>query len=526
MVLSEEGNKVKAKNLFKQWRVIVLLFALLASAFAINFQLSNQGVVVNSVEVNSSAYNAGMHSPSADVKPTERERILRVNQDQVYTTLEFSTAVEKIPVGSTVRVQTTQQEYALLKLNPSLGLTVADAPSSNLRKGLDLQGGTRVLLQPVGGATESEMKDLIDIMERRLNTYGLTDLTVKSASDLEGNKFIVVEIAGVSKEEVKELIASQGTFEAKIGDQTVFHGGKADIPHVCRNDGTCSRVAQCANNGGYSCRFEFEITLSNEAAERHAGITKELKVNVSSGQRILEKTIDFYLDGKQVDSLQIAADLKGQKATRIVISGPGTGGTQKDAIANAVKNMNKLQTILITGSLPTKLEIVKLDSISPSLGESFIKNTLLVGLLATLAVALVIYVRYRYVKIVIPIIITVLSEIFIVLGLSALFRYNLDLAAIAGIVAAVGTGVDDQIVITDEVLFDESGDTNVKNKIKKAFFVILAAYAVTVAAMLPLLRAGAGLLTGFALTTIAGVTVGVFITRPAFAAIIRVLMEE
>ena len=129
-------------------------------------------------------------------------------------------------------------------------------------------------------------------------------------------------------------------------------------------------------------------------------------------------------------------------------------------------------------------------------------------------------------KIVIPIMITVFSEIFLVLGLAALLKQSLDLAAIAGIIAAVGTGVNDQIVITDEILFGERADVNVKQKIKKAFFVILAAFATIVAAMIPLLWAGAGLLTGFAVTTLAGVFVGVLITRPAFAAAIRVLMEE
>ena len=43
--------------------------------------------------------------------------------------------------------------------------------------------------------------------------------------------------------------------------------------------------------------------------------------------------------------------------------------------------------------------------------------------------------------------------------------------------------------------------------------------------MLPLLRAGAGLLTGFAITTILGVSIGVFITRPAYSAVIRTILE-
>ena len=65
-----------------------------------------------------------------------------------------------------------------------------------------------------------------------------------------------------------------------------------------------------------------------------------------------------------------------------------------------------------------------------------------------------------------------------------------------------------------------------KANIKKAFFIIIVAYFTAVAAMLPLLRAGAGLLTGFAIVTIVGVTAGVLITRPAFGVIMKHLMDK
>ena len=120
---------------------------------------------------------------------------------------------------------------------------------------------------------------------------------------------------------------------------------------------------------------------------------------------------------------------------------------------------------------------------------------------------------------------TGLSEVVIILGFAALIRWNLDLAAIAGIIAAVGTGVDDQIVITDEVLQGKSADESWVERMKRAFFIIFAAYFTMIVAMLPLWFIGAGVLKGFALTTIIGVTIGVFITRPAFAKIIEQLNE-
>jgi preprotein translocase subunit SecD len=48
----------------------------------------------------------------------------------------------------------------------------------------------------------------------------------------------------------------------------------------------------------------------------------------------------------------------------------------------------------------------------------------------------------------------------------------------------------------------------------------------TVAAMIPLFWAGAGMLKGFALTTIIGVSIGVFITRPAFSSIVSLIVKE
>jgi len=54
----------------------------------------------------------------------------------------------------------------------------------------------------------------------------------------------------------------------------------------------------------------------------------------------------------------------------------------------------------------------------------------------------------------------------------------------------------------------------------------MAAYATMVVAMIPLLFAGAGLLKGFALTSIMAISFGVFITRPAYAAVLKILLKE
>lgn len=455
-----------------------------------------------------------------------------INGKQITTDEEIQQIIKELIKKETFIIKTNKGEYATL-ISRMPDLTVRAAQKTNINKGLELQGGSRVIIRPVAenGTTvdDRQIQDMIDVLSNRLNVYGLADLKMRPASDFEGNKFIVIEIAGASREEVRELIGKQGKFEAKISDNVVFRGGQGDIPFVCRNDGSCSGIrppCQQLASDQWVCTFEFAITLSETSAKRHADITSKIDVNVSqSGAQYLSQPLDLYLDDQLVESLQISADLKGREATQIAISGPGYGATEQAAYDTALQQMNKLQTILITGSLPVKIEIEKLDTISPMLGQEFIKNSFMVGFIAILAVTAVIYLRYHKFAITIPIMVTVISEVTLTLGMAALLQWSMDLASIAGIIAAVGTGVNDQIVITDEVLKGEQL-LGWKERVKRAFFIIMAAYATTVAAMIPLWGAGAGLVRGFAVTTVIGVTVGVFITRPAYASMIDKILNK
>jgi len=457
------------------------------------------------------------------------ERLKSINGNQLETLQDFEKIRYDILPAKKLEIKTSKKTIAFL-VSEKPDIEVEKPSRTNIQKGLDLGGGTRILLQPVSDEpiTDKEIQDIIAVMDNKINIYGLADVKLRAANDLSGNKYILVEIAGATRSDIEDFLIKQGKFEAKIGDELVFEGGKKNIPSVCRDDGTCSGIRSCSEvEGGFQCQFQFSIKLSPDAAQRHAGITSKVPIITSeTGQRYLEKQIDFYLDGTLVDSLNIAEDLKGQPTTDILISGPGIGSTRQLAYDDALDNMDKLQTVLISGSLPFKLDIVKVDTVSPTAGSEFITNALKVGLIAVLAVLIVIFIRYRNPKIIFAMAITLFSEIFLILGVAAAIRWRLDLAAVAGIVASVGTGVDDQIVIADEILKGTAEKFfSWKEKIKRAFFIIMVAFFTTTAAMIPLLWAGAGLLRGFAVTTIIGISIGVFITRPAFAAILEKLIK-
>jgi preprotein translocase subunit SecD len=457
-----------------------------------------------------------------------------LNETMFATTEELVVVNESVngtmqPVARLTNVtREVQKSVQISKGTQDLGLSLYTAPQSNLKKGLDLQGGTRVLLQPEALLSPDAMGSLIDTMTQRLNVYGLSDIVVREAGDLSGNQYILVEVAGATESEIRDLLSKQGKFEAKIDGKTVFSGGQ-DVTYVCRS-ANCAGIDPnrgCFSNGAeYVCSFYFSITLSREAAEKQAAATSTLSIVPSESGSYLSKPLELYLDDSKVDELNIGSDLKGEATTQIQISGSGVGPGQEAATYNSLQNMKRLQTILITGSLPVKLNIVKVDAISPVLGEGFLKNTILIGLVAIVAVSIAVAIRYRNIWLSSLIILTMVSEILIILGAGALIKWNLDLIAIAGIIAAIGTGVDHQIVIADETLRGaRESSSNWKDRVKRAFAIIMLSYFTVVVAMLPLLVAGAGLLKGFAIVTLLGGFVGVFITRPAFSQMLEITIK-
>ena len=566
----------KLKKIITNVRVIILLIFLLLAVAAISPRPWIEGVVIGSIVKNSSASEAGIQQSPPNVKPVDRERIIEINNNPIMSVSDYYNYVNTLEPNQSVQIKTnkalyrltTREDIEIIELNETVkktieeivtvnesingtiteknktttkqidvpkikkishgmedvGIRVFSAPSTNIRKGLDLQGGTRILLQPEEILPQQDLGTLIDTIEERLNVYGLSDLVIRDASDLSGNQYILVEIAGANDEEIRNLLAKQGKFEAKIANETVFIGGK-DITFVCRS-ADCAGIDPnfgCSPSQGQSvCRFRFSISITPKAAQKQADATRDLTII----EDYLSEPLELYLDDTKVDQLNIGAELKGSTTTQIQISGSGAGFTQQEAVFNTLKNMKRLQTVLITGSLPVKLNIVKIDAISPLLGEEFLKNAIIVGFVALISVGIVVFLRYRKLQVAIPAVIISISEVILLLGIAALIGWNIDLAAVAGIIIAVGIGIDHQIVIADETLKGKQVIYDWRQRIKNAFSIIMASYFTVVVAMIPLIFAGAGLLKGFAIITILGASIGVFISRPVFARVIEILVRE
>ncbi|MCD6476542.1 MAG: hypothetical protein J7K26_00040 [Candidatus Aenigmarchaeota archaeon] len=552
-------------KILKNWKIFVLIFFVILAIISI-IPSSKTGVIVRSVSYDSPLYG----------KIKEGEYITWINEKTIETPDDFY-AFSNF-TGMLRFMHNGQLDLAEIK-TPSLGVVVDSADTSKIKLGMDLVGGTRVLLKPEGKNVSDDIIDqTIATLQTRINTYGLKETKFQKVKDISGNSYVQIEMAGGSLKEIEELLSKQGKFEAKIeqeikltnnkglytleenypvsiinktlyinnnayniGDYFKLEGIKfeyanltnnsviitpivftsSDIKSVCMQDqpGICvSRIMKRANS--YS--FMFQLFITQNAAERFAKLTKNLEtiVDPNTGESYLESKLSLYLDNKLITKLSISSELAGRAFTQPSIT--GARPTKEEAL----KEKLMLQSILSSGELPVKLETIRVDQISPMLGTEFGKSALLAGLVALIAVSGVVFIKYRKLKIVIPIIITSVSEVIIILGAASWIGWTIDLAAIAGIIAAVGTGVDSQIMIIDELRSSKKTVYTLKQRIKRAFFIIFGAASTTIAAMLPLMFIGIGIMRGFAITTTIGVLVGILITRPAFGQIIEKVLEN
>jgi len=544
------------KDVLKNWRIMLWILLLVGAVLAIGPNLAPKGIVITSKSAD---------SPLTTL--SNGDMIFSINGKDATLDLAAQNYSGLITVGSS-------KGDKFVQVNGSLGITAKQAAGSNLKFGLDIEGGIRAMLS-LNQSDNLTVEQTISTLQTRINLYGLREATLRAVSS-EQQTFIEVSIAGGSPSEITDLLERQGTFEAKIpllvkltngvgyldfttkhtisivdndtisidstlikiGNLTTIDGVMLTLNDVQPSSVNLTSLAfsgtditlvyfdpqhagmQPQQSGGY--QWQFQVRLSQEAAERFAAITKNLDVVIGQGQSqsYLSSKLYIYLDNELVDELNIVSDLKGK-----IIQEPSVTGYGK-TIEEASKSQKRLQSILRSGALPTKIEMASMEVLTPRLGQSFIANIMLAILGAMVAVAVVITIRYRRLKIILPMIATSMSEVIILFGASVAIGWTIDLASVAGILAIVGTGVDAQIILIDQTLRGGEEQLSLKERVKRALFMIFGSGGTVIGAMLPLMVLGFGLLRGFALTTIIGVIIGIFIVRPAFGEIAKMLLSR
>ncbi len=189
-------------------------------------------------------------------------------------------------------------------------------------------------------------------------------------------------------------------------------------------------------------------------------------------------------------------------------------------LSYATNTSKTISSILTGGALPVQVIVGTPTSIPPTLGKSSLDISIIALVSAIILVSAFIVIRYRKVFLVGPILMTTLLELFIIISIIGLVG-TIDLSAFAGMIAVVGTGVDAQIIITDEILSRRSASEGAKTILGNAFYIVWADAILLIIAMLPLFFSTSMVeVIGFSESTIIGALMGVLVTRPAYGAIV------
>lgn len=353
----------------------------------------------------------------------------------------------------------------------------------------------------------TETRDLTkDILSDKLNTLGLKDIPVR----VVGEDYILIDFAGMDLATAQDIASRPGKFEIRIATQ-----GNAS-QHVLYGDQIQSvGIAGYSDTSGWYTPFA--LTDAGALALQQAAI------ETGATRDPMSHNLIMYLDENEVYSAPLSQSAAATLAQYPIYSWQASTGADNESKAKA----EQLQIHLRAGALPVKVEIIGSGQVDASLGEQFKNLAVFAGFMTLLAVAAVVYMRYRKPEILLPMIGTSVSEVIMILGFAGAIGWQLDLPSIAGIIAVIGTGIDHLVIITDEVLYE--GKLPPRKvylaRITKAFSIIFAAAATTVIAMSPLVVMGFGALKGFAITTIVGVLIGVLIARPVYGRVILSILE-
>ena len=488
-------NSKELKALVTDWRVATLLILIVLSVIAIYPHIDDQGHLASNLQ-----YGLDLQQGSW-LQLEFRAEVVGFTTDQPVDA--FVTNLSKKLDTEVVVVESTNPNHLEIRKYYSQEELETIFTSE--------QGKLTSYQQGVSKSTADTVKR---VLENKINTLGTKDAKVNTLTGLNNvARFIRVELAGVDMKQAQEIVGKQGKFEIRIettGNQT---------EHVLSGD-TITSVQVPSQEPAGSDNWGVGFTLSESGAEAFRAAA--IKYGATADPE--KHNLIMLLDNSTVYSAPLSENLAGKLQSENIrqlfaSTGSGKSGTQQ---------ATNLEIHLRAGALPVDVTIAGSGGVSAPLGEHYKMMAILAGVFALITVGFVIFYRYRESSIVLPMVMINASEVIILLGFISLIRFQMDLPTIAGLIAVLGTGIDQLVIITDEILHEgkvPSPNLYLK-RLTRALGIIVVAAATVVIAMVPLALMDLSTLKGFAIITILGVLVGVLVTRPAYGKIIMQILSK
>ena len=194
------------------------------------------------------------------------------------------------------------------------------------------------------------------------------------------------------------------------------------------------------------------------------------------------------------------------------VNEPITNGTGLISGNYTAEGAQSVAARIQSGALPMILKQDKVDVVSASLGQDALSSSVTAAFIGILLIMLLMIFRYRLNGVIASWALTI--YVILLFGLIALFKVQLTLPGLAGVVLGIGMAVDANVIIferfNEEARKGRSAKASVRAGFKNAISAILDANVTTLIAAIVLLIFGTGSIQGFARTLLLGVVVSMF----------------
>ncbi len=373
-----------------------------------------------------------------------------------------------------------------------------------LKQGLDIQGGTQVVLDvKMDEVAEEDRKTALDsakeVIARRVDLYGIAEPKIQTAQ--QGDDYrIIVELAGVDdSNEALRLIGNTAKLEFKL---------LAEEPDPAATESAMAFLEQFESVGlsgaevkRATVQFDEQgqpvvgLEFSNDGKKRFAEVTTD---NVG-------RTLGIFLDEMPIMLPTIQTAIPDGQA---VI----TGGFSLDEAKNLSIQLN-------AGALPVSIEVLEQRNIGASLGQQSVNDSVRAGLIGLSLVMVFMFLNYGQKGLVANLALTVYA--ILTIALYKILGVVLTLPGIAGLLLSIGMAVDANILIfermKEELRKGRDKDEALELGFGRAWDSIKDANIATLATALILINPfdfsflnSSGLVRGFGITLFLGVLLSLF----------------
>ena len=430
-----------------------------------------------------------------------------------------------------------------------------------MKLGLDLQGGTYVLTEadlsqlPAGTDVEQAMEGARDIMERRVNAFGVSETEVTR----EGKNRIAVQLPGISPEAAADLIGRTAQLEFREpvideagqivclrDDGTEFTVSRSEVSESV--DASGAKVLQCVGSDGAIGAVQWKPAAGTVNGQTRVLTGRFLR---SKSQAIADPgacngtppcvTIEFTGEGgllfeqitTRIVGLPLGIFLDDELISAPNVSGPLSG--QQFLISGVeLEEAKRLAIQLNAGALPVPLRTIQTSEVDATLGEKTLVRSVQAGIIGILAVMTFMILYYR-----LPGVLASLALLAYIAIVMMIFKLGpvigpvtITLSGIAGFVLSVGMAVDANILVfermKEELRAGRALPAAIEHGFDRAWSSIRDSNVSTLITSAILWwfgdQFGASLVQGFALTLGIGVLVSMFSAIVITRTLLRLLV--